>query len=41
MIMAMQALVLSRYNGPLELTEISMPQPAHGQVRVRIAASAA
>ena len=39
MIMNMQALVLNRYNGPLELTEISMPQPAHGQVRVRIAAS--
>jgi NADPH2:quinone reductase len=39
MIMTMQALVVSRYHGPLELTEISMPQPAHGQVRVRIAAS--
>lgn len=37
--MNMQALVLNRYNGPLELTEISIPQPAHGQVRVRIAAS--
>lgn len=37
--MSMQALVLSRYNGRLELTEISIPQPAHGQVRVRIAAS--
>ncbi|KVD85841.1 hypothetical protein WI90_26305 [Burkholderia ubonensis] len=37
--MTMQALVLNRYNGPLELTEISMPEPAHGQVRVRIAAS--
>jgi NADPH:quinone reductase len=38
-IMNMQALVLNRYDGPLELTEISMPQPAHGEVRVRIAAS--
>lgn len=37
--MTMQALVLNRQNGPLELTEIPMPQPAHGQVRVRIAAS--
>jgi NADPH:quinone reductase-like Zn-dependent oxidoreductase len=37
--MTMQALVLSRYNGPLELTEIAMPEPVHGQVRVRIAAS--
>ena len=37
--MTMQALVLSRYNGPLELTEIAMPEPIHGQVRVRIAAS--
>ncbi|WP_321931255.1 zinc-dependent alcohol dehydrogenase family protein [Paraburkholderia guartelaensis] len=37
--MTMHALILNRYNGPLELTEIPMPQPAHGQVRVRIAAS--
>ena len=37
--MSMQALVLNRYNGPLELTELSVPQPAHGQVLVRIAAS--
>lgn len=37
--MTMQALVLSRYNGPLELTETSTPRPAPGQVRVRIAAS--
>lgn len=35
----MQALVLNRYNGPLELTDVPMPQPASGQVRVRIAAS--
>jgi NADPH2:quinone reductase len=39
MIMTMQALVLNRYNGPLELTDVPMPQPAHGEVRVRIAAS--
>lgn len=38
-IMSMQALVLNRYNGPLELTELSVPQPAQGQVLVRIAAS--
>jgi NADPH:quinone reductase len=38
-IMSMQALVLNRYNGPLELTELSVPRPAHGQVLVRIAAS--
>jgi len=37
--MTMRALVLSRYNGPLELTETSIPEPVHGQVRVRIAAS--
>ncbi len=37
--MTMQVLVLNHYNGPLELTEISIPQPAHGQVRVRILAS--
>jgi NADPH:quinone reductase len=35
----MQALVLNRYNGPLELTEISLPEPMQGQVRVRVAAS--
>ena len=35
----MKALVLNRYNGPLELTELSVPQPAEGEVRVRIAAS--
>lgn len=37
--MTMKALVLTRYNGPLELTEIPMPEPSQGQVRVRIAAS--
>lgn len=37
--MSMQALVLNRYNGPLELTELSVPRPAHGEVLVRIAAS--
>lgn len=35
----MQALVLNRYDGPLELTDISLPEPAQGQVRVRVAAS--
>lgn len=37
--MNMQALVLNRYDGPLELTDVSLPKPAHGEVRVRIAAS--
>lgn len=37
--MSMQALVLNRYHGPLELTELSRPQPSPGQVLVRIAAS--
>jgi NADPH2:quinone reductase len=37
--MSMQALVLSRYDGPLELTEIARPSPVEGQVLVRIAAS--
>jgi NADPH2:quinone reductase len=37
--MTMRALVVRRYNGPLELTETSIPEPVHGQVRVRIAAS--
>lgn len=37
--MSMQALVLQRYNGPLELTELSRPEPGAGQVLVRIAAS--
>jgi NADPH:quinone reductase len=37
--MSMHALVLNRYNGPLELTELARPDPAHGQVLVRIAAS--
>jgi NADPH2:quinone reductase len=35
----MQALVLTRYNGPLELTGLPRPAPAAGQVLVRIAAS--
>src|SRR5271163_4221367 len=35
----MQALVLNRYNGPLELTETPRPKPSAGQVLVRIAAS--
>ena len=37
--MFMQALVLNRYNGPLEFTEMSHPEPKQGEVRVRIAAS--
>jgi len=37
--MSMHALVLNRHNGPLDLTELSRPNPAPGQVRVRIAAS--
>jgi len=37
--MFMHALVLNRYNGPLELTELSRPSAAHGQVLVRVAAS--
>ena len=36
---SMQALVLNRYNGPLELTDLSRPVPSAGQVLVRIAAS--
>ncbi|RKP57905.1 quinone oxidoreductase [Pararobbsia silviterrae] len=35
----MQALVLDRYNGPLEWKTLTKPEPAPGQVRVRIAAS--
>jgi NADPH2:quinone reductase len=35
----MQALVLTRYNGPLELTGLPRPAPAAAQVLVRIAAS--
>jgi NADPH:quinone reductase len=38
-IMNMQALVLNRYNGPLELTELSRPDVQPGQVLVRIKAS--
>src|SRR5471030_146623 len=37
--MNMQALVLNRYNGPLELTQISRPSVQPGQVLVRISAS--
>lgn len=37
--MFMQALVLDRYNGPLEMTDLARPEPARGQVLVRIAAS--
>ena len=35
----MQALILNRYNGPLELSEVPRPTPSAGQVLVRIAAS--
>ncbi len=35
----MRALILNRYNGPLELSEIARPTPSAGQVLVRIAAS--
>src|SRR5580658_2822034 len=35
----MQALILNRYNGPLELSEVPRPKPLAGQVLVRIAAS--
>jgi NADPH:quinone reductase len=37
--MNMQALVLNRYNGPLELTQIPRPSVQPGQVLVRIKAS--
>ncbi len=37
--MLMKVLLLSRYNGPLEITEMPMPTPSAGQVLVRIAAS--
>ncbi|RKR37852.1 zinc-dependent alcohol dehydrogenase family protein [Paraburkholderia sp. BL17N1] len=37
--MTMQALVLSQYNGSLELTTVARPEPSPGQVRVRIAAA--
>nr|WP_318289686.1 zinc-dependent alcohol dehydrogenase family protein [Paraburkholderia sp. BL8N3] len=36
----MKALVLNRYNGPLELVELSRPSPPRGEVLVRIKASA-
>jgi NADPH:quinone reductase len=35
----MHALVLNRYNGPLELSEVPRPRPSAGQVLVRIMAS--
>ena len=38
-VMDMQALVLNRYNGPLELTSLSRSEPSRGQVLVRIVAS--
>ncbi len=34
----MQALVLNRYNGPLELLEIPCPKPSEGEVLVRVVA---
>ncbi|RFU49079.1 zinc-dependent alcohol dehydrogenase family protein [Paraburkholderia sp. DHOC27] len=37
--MDMQALVLTRHDGPLELTTIAIPELATGEVRIRIAAS--
>lgn len=37
--MSMQALVLNQYKGPLELTTLSIPALARGQVLVRIKAS--
>ena len=37
----MQALILDRYNGPLEPSEVPRPKPTDGQVLVRIAASGA
>jgi NADPH:quinone reductase len=35
----MRALILDRYNGPFELSEVPRPKPSAGQVLVRIAAS--
>ena len=37
--MSMQALVLNRHGGPLELSALPCPEPAAGQVLVRVAAS--
>ena len=37
--MSMHALIVSRYNGPLEYSTLPRPEPAAGQVLVRIAAS--
>jgi NADPH:quinone reductase len=36
--MTMKALVLNRYNGPLELTEVSTPKAERGEVLVRVKA---
>jgi NADPH2:quinone reductase len=38
-VMSMHALILNRYNGPLEYSTLARPEPADGQVLVRIAAS--
>jgi NADPH2:quinone reductase len=35
----MKALILDRYNGPLELSEVPRPKPSAGQVLVHVAAS--
>jgi len=37
--MSMQALVLKQHGGPLELTELPRPEPARGEVLVRVGAS--
>ena len=37
--MTMKALVLNRYNGPLELAEVPMPKAERGQVLVRVKAA--
>jgi len=37
--MTMKALILNRYNGPLELTEVPKPRAERGQVLVRVKAS--
>lgn len=37
--MTMQALVLNRYNGPLELTDLPTPKAERGQVLVRVKAA--
>jgi NADPH2:quinone reductase len=35
----MRTLILNRYNGPSDLSEVLRPKPAVGQVMVRIASS--